>query len=210
MVKLSAVLKLPYEIFNSLLLMTATYLPGLPGAGLRYAFYKMKLKNLGGGGLIDEGVIIANPENVSIGDYVWIDKNVTILGGGEGVEIGRRVHIAQNCLIQGGGFVKIGDYVGIAANSMIFSATDTIHGGKRIGPMVPPEFRNPVLKKPVIIEKDAFIGAGCIILPGVIIGEGAVVGAGSVVLTDIPAWKVAVGSPARPIKDRPKITIPDI
>jgi len=79
------------------------------------------------------------------------------------------VHIAQNCLIQGVETVKIGDYVGIAARSLIFSATDTIYGGKRIGPMIPAEYHNPLFKKSVIIEKDAFIGAGCIVLPGVTI-----------------------------------------
>jgi acetyltransferase-like isoleucine patch superfamily enzyme len=175
---------------------------------MRYLYYKKKLRNLGAGCIIDQGVIIKKPETISIGDNVWIDKNVIILGG-EGIEIGRRVHIAQNCMIQGEGTVKIGNYVGIAANSMIFSATDTIHGGKRIGPMVPPKYRNPVSKKPVNIEKDAFIGAGCIVLPGVRIGEGATVGAGSVVTKDIPPWKVAVGCPAKPIKDRPQIILPD-
>jgi acetyltransferase-like isoleucine patch superfamily enzyme len=75
---------------------------------------------------------------------------------------------------------------------------------------MPPTYRNPVLRKPVIIKKDVFIGAGCLILPGVKIGEGAVVGACSMVNRDIPPWKVAVGAPAKPIKDRPKINVPDI
>ena len=183
------------------------YSPGSVGVFLRYHFYKKRLKHIGRNVLIDEGVYLINPENLCVGDNSWIDKNVIIFGR---VEIGRRVHIAQNCIIQGGGFVKIGDYAGIAAGSMIYSSTDTIYGGKRIGPMVPPEHRNPLLNKPVIIGKDAFIGLRCVILPGVKIGEGAVIGAGSVVTRDIPAWKVAVGVPAKPIKDRPRITLPDI
>jgi len=196
-------------ILDSFLMMIVMHLTGKPGNILRHYIYKKRLRHLGEGSIIDQGAIITNPCNVSIGDHSFIDKYVIILGD-KGVQIGRRVHIAQNCLIQGGGFVKIGDCVGIAANSMIFSATDTIHNGKRIGPMIPPMYRNPVLKKPVIIKKDAFIGAGCIILPGVRIGEGAVVGAGSLVIEDIPAWKIAVGTPAKPIKDRPKITVSDI
>lgn len=196
-------------VLNALPLMLATYLPDLPGDYLRYSYYKRKLKSLGSGSRIDLGVIIEAPQNVCIGDYAYIDKNV-IIAGGRGVKIGRRVHIAHNCLIQGGGFVEIGDYVGIAAGSMIFSATDTVYGGKHIGPMVPSKHKNPLFEKPVILKKDAFLGCGCIVLPGVTIGEGAVVGAGSLVLNDIPPWKVAVGSPAKPIKDRPKITAPDI
>jgi len=190
-------------------LMITTYLPDLPGYCLRYSYYKRKLKSLGAGSKIDQGVIIINPEKVLIGEHTWIDKNVIILGG-EGVEIGRRVHIAHNCLVQGGGFVKVGNYVGIAAGSIIFSATDTVHDRKRIGPMIPLEYRNSVMKKPVIIEKDAFIGTRCVVFPGVTVGEGAVIGAGSLVLEDIPAWKIAVGSPAKPIKDRPKIRVPDL
>lgn len=201
--------KIPNEALKSIILMMITYLPGPSGNFLRNLYYKRKLKHLGDYCIIDQGVIIESPQNVSIGDFTWIDKNIIILGG-TGVEIGRRVHIAHNCLIQGGSFVKIEDYVGIAANSMIFSATDTIYDGKRIGPMIPPPYRNPVLKKPVTIKKDAFIGAGCIILPGANIGEGAVVGAGSLVKEDVPDWKIAAGSPAKPIKDRPKITVPEI
>lgn len=207
--KFSEMKKILSRILNALPLMMVTYVPDLLGDRLRYYYYKKRLKNLGVGGRIDEGVILKDPENISIGDYVWIDKNVTILGEG-GVEIGRRVHIAQNCLIQASEIVRIGDYVGIGAGSIIHSATDGVYNGKRIGPMVPRSHRNPVIKKPVTIEKDAFIGTGCIILPGVTVGEGAVIGAGSLVLRNIPPWKIAFGSPAKPVKDRPKITLSDI
>lgn len=206
--KLRVVLRFPIETLNSFFLMFATYLPGLAGNILRRLYYKKKLKYMGDSCMIYEGAVITHPQNVSVGDFTLIDRKV-IISGDFGVEIGRRVHIAQNCFIQGGGFVKIGDYVGISANSMVFSATDTIYGGKRVGPMIPAEYRNPVFKKPVIIGKDVFIGAGCVVLPGVKIGEGTMVGAGSVVIEDIPPWKVAVGSPAKPIKDRPKINLPD-
>ncbi|MBR6243974.1 hypothetical protein IKR20_00195 [bacterium] len=45
---------------------------------------------------------------------------------------------------------------------------------------------------------------GTIICPGVTVGEGAIVGAGSVVTKDIPAWSIAVGNPARVIKQIPE------
>lgn len=207
--KISDIADIVARILGAFPLMIVTYLPDLPGDYLRYSYYRRKLKSLGAHSRIDQGVTVTKPENVSIGDYTWIDKNVIVMGG-KGVEIGRRVHIAHNCLIQGGGLVKVGDYVGIAAGSIIFSGTDTIYDRKRIGPMIPSEYRNPIVKKPVIIERDAFVGAGCIIFPGVKIGEGAVIGAGSVVLKDIPSWKIAVGCPAKPVKDRPKICIPDL
>ena len=45
------------------------------------------------------------------------------------------------------------------------------------------------------------LGKGCIVMPGVTIGEGSVIGAGSVVSKSIPAWSVAVGVPAKVIKE---------
>ena len=52
----------------------------------------------------------------------------------------------------------------------------------------------------IVIENDAWIGAGAIIMPEVTLGEGAVVGAGAVVTKDVPPYTVVVGVPARPIK----------
>ena len=43
---------------------------------------------------------------------------------------------------------------------------------------------------------------GSIVLPGVTIGEGCVVGAGSVVAKDLPDFAIAVGNPAKVIRDR--------
>lgn len=54
----------------------------------------------------------------------------------------------------------------------------------------------------VTIGHDVWIGHGAIVLPGRHVGTGAVVGAGSVVTKDIPAYAVAVGNPARVIRQR--------
>ncbi|KKI91080.1 hypothetical protein WQ54_16895 [Bacillus sp. SA1-12] len=54
----------------------------------------------------------------------------------------------------------------------------------------------------VQIGHDVWIGHGAIIMPGVTIGTGAVIGAGSVVTKDVPAYTIAVGVPAKPIKKR--------
>lgn len=54
---------------------------------------------------------------------------------------------------------------------------------------------------PIVIKDGAHIGIGAIIMPGVTIGEGAVIGAGSVVTRDIPPYCVAVGAPAKVIKE---------
>lgn len=58
----------------------------------------------------------------------------------------------------------------------------------------------PYIKAPIHICRGVHIGMGSIIMPGVTIGEGAIIGAGAVVTKDIPAWTIAVGSPAKVIK----------
>lgn len=56
---------------------------------------------------------------------------------------------------------------------------------------------------PIKISRGAWLGARSIILKGVTVGEGAVVGAGSVVTTDVPAWTMVAGNPARVVKTLP-------
>src|SRR5262249_36746113 len=51
-----------------------------------------------------------------------------------------------------------------------------------------------------VVGNNVFIGAGATILGPVTIGDGAIIGAGAVVLNDVPAHAVAVGIPARTIK----------
>jgi putative colanic acid biosynthesis acetyltransferase WcaF len=60
----------------------------------------------------------------------------------------------------------------------------------------------PLLRPPITVGDDAWVAADVFVGPGVAIGPGTVVGARSSVFGDLPAWKVCVGSPARPVKDR--------
>ena len=54
---------------------------------------------------------------------------------------------------------------------------------------------------PIAIGDGAWLGGGVIVCPGVTIGENTVVGAGSVVTRDLPAGVLAVGNPARVIRE---------
>ena len=60
--------------------------------------------------------------------------------------------------------------------------------------------RPPLVTRPVVIEDDAWIGIGAIILKGVTIGRGARVGAGAVVTADVLAGGWVGGNPARPVE----------
>jgi acetyltransferase-like isoleucine patch superfamily enzyme len=64
----------------------------------------------------------------------------------------------------------------------------------------------------VTIERDAFVGAGALILPNVVIGHGAVVAAGSVVTRSVPPMTMVQGNPAVPVAKcgitlGPKVTL---
>jgi putative colanic acid biosynthesis acetyltransferase WcaF len=60
----------------------------------------------------------------------------------------------------------------------------------------------PLRPGPIIIEDQVWIAADVFVSPGVRIGQGVVVGARSTVVNDLPAWKICVGTPARPVKNR--------
>ena len=49
--------------------------------------------------------------------------------------------------------------------------------------------------------KGCSVGTDTILMPGVTIGEGAIVGAGSIVTKSIPAWTIAIGRPAKVVKE---------
>lgn len=65
------------------------------------------------------------------------------------------------------------------------------------------EHRNfPLQPSPITIGENCWVAADCFVGPGVTIGDGTVVGARSSVFNDLPAWKICVGTPARPVNDR--------
>jgi len=63
----------------------------------------------------------------------------------------------------------------------------------------------PLVPAPITIGARVWIAADVFVSPGVTLGEGCVVGARSGVFTDLPAWHVCVGTPAKPVREyRPK------
>ncbi|WP_420063936.1 acyltransferase [Microbacterium marmarense] len=57
---------------------------------------------------------------------------------------------------------------------------------------------------PVRIRRGAWLGQNVVVMPGVEIGAGAVIGANSVVTSDVPPRTIAVGAPARVIRELPQ------
>jgi acetyltransferase-like isoleucine patch superfamily enzyme len=97
--------------------------------------------------------------------------------------------------------VKIGRGVWIGYDAVIETSSPhlvTIRDGAAIGIRVTIIAHNRE-QSGVIIEEDASVGAGAIILPNVTIGRGATVSAGSVVTRSVPPKTMVRGNPAEPV-----------
>lgn len=102
--------------------------------------------------------------------------------------------------------VRIGNYVLVGWNTTI---TDTdfhpIAPAERIAdaiacsPLGKGRSRPPVVRKPVIIENDVWIGPNATILKGVRIGRGAFIEPGALVTRDVPECARVMGNPAQVI-----------
>ena len=149
--------------------------------------------------MVANNVAIYN-KNVTIGDRVFFYDGVIIWGKGK-IIIENNVRIGFNTIIfsHDGSSIRIGENTAIAANSYII---DTNHTTNQLDLTLD----NPVGADdeyaPIVIGKNVWIAAHCVISKGVKIGDGAVVGANSFVNKDIPENAIVAGSPAKVIKYR--------
>jgi acetyltransferase-like isoleucine patch superfamily enzyme len=117
------------------------------------------------------------------------------------LQIGMNVHVNDYVHIGAIESVKIGNHVLIASNVFI---TDHDHGsygraGLHSDPHVAPDDRD-LSSAPVVIEDNVWLGEFVAVLAGARIGKGSIIGTMSTVIGVIPPYSIAVGSPARVIK----------
>lgn len=141
-------------------------------------------------------LIARRNEEIILGDRSFVLKGALLQPWGGRIAIGKDVGVNPYCVIYGMGGVTIGDNVKVATSCVIVSAN---HNFERTD--IPISLQGVTCKE-IIIGNDVWLGARAIVLAGVEIGEGAVIGAGSVVSRSIPPYSVAVGVPARVIKQR--------
>lgn len=126
-----------------------------------------------------------------------LGRGVRINAGFNGtITIGKNSLVDDNTFITAQQSIRIGDNTQISAYTFI---TDFNHRTQDRRKTI---LSQGYIQNPVRIGNDVWIGAHTIILPGVTIGDGAVIGAGSVVTKDIPPYSIAVGNPAKIIKQR--------
>ncbi|MFD7243674.1 sugar O-acetyltransferase [Streptomyces massasporeus] len=129
-------------------------------------------------GAVGEGVDLRPP--------VYVDY-------GSNISIGARTFVNYNLTALDVARITIGEDCQIGPNVQLLTPTHPVE----------PEPRRDKLEaaRPIVIGDNVWLGGGVIVCPGVTIGHNAVVGAGAVVTRDVPADVVAVGNPARPVRN---------
>jgi acetyltransferase-like isoleucine patch superfamily enzyme len=161
------------------------------------AFSPAQFARLGSGVVLEAGVLVFHPENIEIGDDVYVGHQTILKGYHKNrITIGEGAWIGQQCFLHGAGGITIGRNVGIGPGVKIVTSSHRLD-----------QLERPILKSdlefaPVVVEDDSDIGTGAILLPGVRVGRGAQVGAGAVVTRDVAERGIVTGVPARPLGRR--------
>lgn len=153
------------------------------------------------------------PQNQALKDSIRIGARTHIRGelltfahGGQ-ITIGSYCYVGEQTHIWSAESVRIGDRVLISHNCNIFDndthPLDALKRHQQFKAIITTGHPTDIdlKEEPITINDDVLIGCNVVVLKGVTIGEGAVIGAGSVVTRDVPARMLAVGNPARVIRE---------
>lgn len=163
---------------------------------MRKTIWKASARSCGSGLQVGSQAGFKHIETFDIGSNVFIGAGAYIQGRFDGTcIIGDQVWIGPQAYFDARNLI-LGDYVGWGPGAKVLGSQHTGF------PVTDPVIMTDLEVKPVRIGAGADIGTNAIILPGVTIGEGAIIGAGAVVTTDIPAYAVAAGVPARVLRSR--------
>jgi acetyltransferase-like isoleucine patch superfamily enzyme len=153
-------------------------LPGKTGDYLRYVYYRKKLGKCGKPIRLAYNTKIIEPKNLFLGN---------------------NLELGWDTIFNATGGIHIGDNTGVAPGSILWSTSPVYEK------LDMPIREQGVSLKAIIIGKDVWVGANCIINAGVNIGDGAVIAGGSVVNSDVPPFALVAGNPARTIGWRKKL-----
>ncbi len=160
-------------------------------------FAPEQFKKIGANVIFERGVLVFHPETIKLGSNIYIGHYAILKGYYKNsMSIGDHTWIGQNCYFHSAGGIEIGRNVGIGPSVTILTSFHKEEGIKK------PILFSKLRFEKVIIEDDADIGIGTIILPGARIGKGVQIGAGSIVTKDIPEFAVAYGAPAKVMRFR--------
>lgn len=140
-----------------------------------------KFKKFGQNSEFRAGAYAIVCSKISIGNNVIIRPNTMLFAYPSSNEDG-------SIIIEDDVMIGSGAHIYVSNHKYESSATSIVNQGH-------------TLPKTVVLKVGSWIGANAIILPGVTIGKNSIVGAGSIVTKSVPDFCVAVGNPAKVIKE---------
>ena len=212
---------LGYLLFYEWMNMFILPLPGALGLVLRQKLVPLLLGSCGKGVVFGRNIALRNPKRIHIGNRVVIEEGCTLDAkgtAGNGIRIGSGTflgkdtilsmadgtididedcNIGSNCRLGTIGELRLGKKVLVAAYTYIVGAT---HESDRVD--IPIMDQPNTNAGPIDIGDGAWLGSHVTVLDGQSVGEGTIVGAHAVVTKNLPAWSVAVGIPAKVVKER--------
>jgi maltose O-acetyltransferase len=112
---------------------------------------------------------------------------------GDGISLGARTFVNFNAVMLDTAPIVIGADCQLASGVQLLTAGHPLEPGLRREGWESGE--------PIELGENVWLGAGVLVCPGVSIGESSVVGAGGVVTGDLPSNVLAVGNPAKPVRE---------
>lgn len=205
---------------HEVVVLLSQHVPGALGFALRKVLYPSLLGACGRNVIFGQNVVLRHPHKIRVGDDVVIDDNCLLDAKGDtnrGITIGSGVFVGRNSILScKNGDIELADGANVGFNCEIFSASHVSVGRDTLlaaycyligGDHDFSEGAGAVIaqgrrSEGIAVGAGAWLGAGVKVLDGAGIGDGAVVGAGAVVRSAVPAGAVAVGIPARVVKQR--------
>lgn len=159
--------------------------------------------------------VVRNPTGdagrIRVGRHALVEGELTVHEYGGRIEIGEYSYVGVSTRVWSGESVKIGRYVLLAHNVHVtdtnvhqLSALERAEHFLRTDVHGQPFMKGSIKTGPVEIGDHAWLNFDVAVLRGVKIGEGAIIGACSLVSKDVPPYTLAVGNPARVIRELPR------
>lgn len=209
----------PLLRYEATLLLCAN-LPGALGLFLRSKLYPGLLGSCGRGVTFGSHLALRHPHKIHIADNVVIDDGCCLDAKGTdnaGITLGTGVFLGRHAILScKNGDILIEDEANIGFNTEIFSASRVRVGRKVLiaaytylvgGDHLYDRTDVPVLDQGrtaagIDVGDHVWLGAHVVVTDGSTIGRDAIIGAGAVVVGDIPEFAIAVGTPAKVVRDR--------
>ncbi len=203
-----------------LIMLVCANVPGALGLLLRAKLYPLLLGRVGRNVTFGAHVTLRHPRKIAIGDNVVIDDGCCLDAKGtdnRGIAIGSGVFVGRNTILScKNGDIVIDDDANLGFNTEIFSASH-VHVGRKVlmaaytylvgGDHMYDRVDVPVLDqgrtaRGIDIADHVWLGAHVVVTDGSRIGRDAIIGAGAVVVGEVPEFAIAVGTPAKVVRDR--------